>query len=314
MATHTTYYNLTKPSANDKVNIGVLNNNADIIDTALHNKAIPNPTGETTDTLSSIEIDGTKYGISGGGDIDELKDRVNANAFGTAVDITSYNSSSNAYTFPTDGYVELTATVSDSSIVFQIKDGPVISASSNAFNSIFVKKGMSAYVSSNVGNGVASFKPLTDIVPLIPIMTSDTTPSGVASSKGGAYSSTMAVYKAFDRDMSTEFGSALTNQNDDYIEYDFGLNVTIEHGLVRWTSQSQSVVFKGIKIDISTDGTNYTTVYSDNPAQSQLDYNFVLSSPVVARYVRCHQVGGRWGGGDNRMIIRELQYYGKPSA
>ena len=38
MATHTTYYNLTKPSANDKVNIGVLNDNADIIDTALHNK------------------------------------------------------------------------------------------------------------------------------------------------------------------------------------------------------------------------------------------------------------------------------------
>jgi hypothetical protein len=38
MATHTTYYNLTKPSANDKVNIDVLNNNADIIDEALHNK------------------------------------------------------------------------------------------------------------------------------------------------------------------------------------------------------------------------------------------------------------------------------------
>ena len=38
MATHTTYYNLTKPAQNDKVNIGVLNDNADIIDTALHNK------------------------------------------------------------------------------------------------------------------------------------------------------------------------------------------------------------------------------------------------------------------------------------
>lgn len=38
MATHTTYYNLTKPAQNDKVNIGVLNDNADIIDTALHHK------------------------------------------------------------------------------------------------------------------------------------------------------------------------------------------------------------------------------------------------------------------------------------
>lgn len=72
MATHTTHYNLTKPSLNDKVNIGVLNDNADIIDNALYNKVIPNPTGETTDTLTALEIDGTKYSLGGGNKITYL--------------------------------------------------------------------------------------------------------------------------------------------------------------------------------------------------------------------------------------------------
>lgn len=146
--------------------------------------------------------------------------------------------------------------------------------------------------------------------PLVPVMTSNTTPSGVASSKGGAYSSNNAEFKAFDGEITTEFSSALTSQDDDYIQYDFGSNVTIKYGLITWTLQSPSVTFKNIKIETSTDGTTYNEVYSSAISQSQAEYKFVLDTPVTARYVRCHQIGGRWGGGDNRMIVRELQYYG----
>lgn len=36
MATNTTYYNLTKPSYGDQIDVGVLNSNADLIDSAMH--------------------------------------------------------------------------------------------------------------------------------------------------------------------------------------------------------------------------------------------------------------------------------------
>lgn len=36
MATHTTHYNLTKPAVGEPMNVGVLNDNADIIDSAMH--------------------------------------------------------------------------------------------------------------------------------------------------------------------------------------------------------------------------------------------------------------------------------------
>ena len=52
MASQTTYYNLTKPSGNDKVNIDVLNDNADIIDSALHNKADNNDIPSSANDIS----------------------------------------------------------------------------------------------------------------------------------------------------------------------------------------------------------------------------------------------------------------------
>lgn len=39
MATQTQYYNLTKPAGNENVDINVLNENMDLIDSALHKKA-----------------------------------------------------------------------------------------------------------------------------------------------------------------------------------------------------------------------------------------------------------------------------------
>lgn len=48
MATYTEHYNLIKPALNDKVNINNLNDNADILDTALYNKV------DTTDTQNII--------------------------------------------------------------------------------------------------------------------------------------------------------------------------------------------------------------------------------------------------------------------
>ena len=87
---------------------------------------------------------------------------------GTSVDISSYNSSSNRYTFPSDGYVALyastnTSTYAKISVVLYGNQGSNSIAhdtlslprgSGNCSNVVFVKKGMKCYVS---GSGTAPY-------------------------------------------------------------------------------------------------------------------------------------------------------------
>lgn len=149
-------------------------------------------------------------------------------------------------------------------------------------------------------------------VKLIPKMTSDTAPSGVASFKDGAYAADRKAYKAFDRNpghaMSANAASNLTNQEDDYIQYQFASEVKIGGGLIQWVSASPSIIFKTLMIDASTDGINFTEIYRSDIEDGTLDYSFT-TIPTSATHIRCHQINGRWGGGDQRMILDQLQFF-----
>jgi hypothetical protein len=147
---------------------------------------------------------------------------------------------------------------------------------------------------------------------LVPNMTSNTTPFGKVSFKGGEYSPNNAAWKAFDGTIghtnSTVAFSALTYQSDDYLQYEFDIPVFITSGIINW--YSAETVPKTLMIDISSDGTNYTEVYRSSIASDTLEHTFELASPVLATYIRAHQIDGRWGGGDQRMSVDRLQVYG----
>jgi hypothetical protein len=148
----------------------------------------------------------------------------------------------------------------------------------------------------------------------IPTMTSDTTPSGVASFKGGAADDNRKAWKAFDGNTGHAANqtatSALTYQDDDYIQYQFATETKITNGRIQWINANPANTFKTLMVDVSTDGTNFTEIYRSDISQGTLDYSFTTTAGS-ALYVRAHQIGGRWGGGDNRMCIDQLQLWGR---
>lgn len=93
------------------------------------------------------------------------------NSYGPGVDIKAYNTESNRYTCPCDGYLRLQA-ISTSSAVNAIVFGadgntstysPTISvryANGNTFNSMFVRRGMQIYIKDNTQNDGVFFIPL----------------------------------------------------------------------------------------------------------------------------------------------------------
>lgn len=96
----------------------------------------------------------------------DISDRVSANNFGIEVNITSYNSSTNMYTFPSDGYLELRASTQNNTYIRGIlnsADGNricYISASyilGNSGTPLFVRKGMKYHTLVNDNGGFALF-------------------------------------------------------------------------------------------------------------------------------------------------------------
>lgn len=99
----------------------------------------------------------------------ELTERVAANNAGTSVNITTYNSASNKYTFPSDGYMALYSGSTSSGFMSANLYGANDQAISTFYMDIahqyqslptFVKKGMKAYLNDTVTNGQFRFYPL----------------------------------------------------------------------------------------------------------------------------------------------------------
>ena len=91
---------------------------------------------------------------------------------GISIDLTQYDTN-NKYTFPKDGYVvletsgelvggQVSATIQFKSSSRAIKISANQSSTRNATNSIFVKKGMTAFATVGVGSGTAYYWDLSD--------------------------------------------------------------------------------------------------------------------------------------------------------
>lgn len=110
---------------------------------------------DITKQESSSELDGR---------VDAIEERLDAITLGTRVDLSSYNSESNAYTVPSDGFIHVKvgdSTSNDAGIgtcgginnmlLYREKG----TNGSDTYFSTLVKKGMKLYVTHNSGTGNA---------------------------------------------------------------------------------------------------------------------------------------------------------------
>ena len=101
------------------------------------------------------------------GDLDSLNSKITAHTVGTAVDISGYNTASNKYTCPSDGYIRVRSGSAVGNVIAVDVDGIdvwtcCIATNKSAYNSMFVRAGMQVYVYVNEGTGTfARFSPLT---------------------------------------------------------------------------------------------------------------------------------------------------------
>lgn len=99
--------------------------------------------------------------------VDSLNSKITAHTIGTYVDIIGYNSTSNKFTCPSDGYIRVKSGTTNGNVIAVDVNGLdvwacCITNDKSAYNVLFVRAGMQAYVYVNEGSGAyARFSPLT---------------------------------------------------------------------------------------------------------------------------------------------------------
>lgn len=150
-------------------------------------------------------------------------------------------------------------------------------------------------------------------IALVPVMTSETTPSGQVI-KSGQSSATYAAWKAFDRTDAYWGAGTLSNA---YIGYKFP-------SAVRVTSFTIDVVGVGVdgntapslkdyKIQKSSDATNWTDIYTgtvpNDTTNAHIYVTGEISDTTSNMYYRLWCTD-RYTSGSRWIWIRELQFYG----
>lgn len=155
----------------------------------------------------------------------------------------------------------------------------------------------------------------------VPTMTSNTTPSGVASASS-VFSGTgneYAPYKAFDKNTSTRWLSTTVSASTvSYIQYMFTNPVVINKVSVQfdtWITGSISTISK-LKIKGSNDGSNFTDVAVLSLSAKKQD--FVIQNNIAYNYIRLEITGynaiSTSQSVPSNVSIDELQFYGRATS
>lgn len=130
---------------------------------------------------------------------------------------------------------------------------------------------------------------------LVPVMTSNTTPSGEcsASSNGSAYQ----PYKAFDNNDSTFW--AATSSSNQWIQYKFSEPTCIKRIYVKNTQNSNADIMA------SNDGSNWNTLKSFEISEEEEKYIDIQNNAYYLYY----RLGNMNSSKDNTVSLYELQLY-----
>ena len=143
--------------------------------------------------------------------------------------------------------------------------------------------------------------------PLVPTMTSNTTPSGYVASASSIYGSGYEAYKAFDNNASTFWNAS---GSSDYIQIEFPTAVVIKY--VRALVQDSNKIGT-YKIQASNDGfSSDVHDLTDTLSMTSVNVETFLNNDVAYKYYRFNQLSIT--GGSTSCALVSLQFYGHASS
>ena len=158
------------------------------------------------------------------------------------------------------------------------------------------------YIQYCVDNG---YLPDPNLIALIPIMTSNTTPSGVVSAINA--DSNYPAYYAFDNNNDTKWWS--TSSSNGWIAYKFPSAKRVTKALLRPTYDGGGARVKNYKIQASNDGNNWTTLYTGVCNNSSDEQIVTFKNATSYMNYRIFVVDNYVANGG--ISIKTVQLYGK---
>ena len=148
---------------------------------------------------------------------------------------------------------------------------------------------------SSIADAISKIYIIKEIIPLIPIMTSDTTPSGKVSVSSNA-NGTVAPYYTFD---GTDKYWASKTSTDSWIRYDFDEYVCvnkISFIVVDENKGTNTARVKNFRFETSLDGNDWITLYTGTAAKDCTNtQTFEFDNKNFYKYYRVYIVNGYSG-------------------
>ena len=142
----------------------------------------------------------------------------------------------------------------------------------------------------------------------VPVMTSNTTPSGVCFGSG-SYSSSYDFWNAFDRNSSSRWASVAYQVTNQHIGYEFSEPIAVARCSFSPLYSSGKQTVKNYRIEVSNDGNTWDVIASDTLANSNVGTVLkVLNYSTAKKYVRLFIEDSYSTDG---ISIYELQFYGR---
>ena len=198
---------------------------------------------------------------------------------------------------PTEGTYWTKVTVANEITNVNNSIGDISGFTNDTYDSI------GAYIQYCIDN---AYLPDVKALPLIPTMTSDTAPSGVASASSVNTVSNHIAYHAFDNDDSTLWSSA-QNHIPAWIKYKFPSKVCVRKAKIKPFKDNGGTHCKDFVIQGSNDDSNWTDLYSGtNPNGSTADIVVNFANSNKYQYYRCYMANSY----TSYCALATLQLYG----
>ena len=162
-----------------------------------------------------------------------------------------------------------------------------------------------AFLKYCVDNG---FLPDVNEIPLVPKMTSDTTPYGEAFGSGLDSGGNYHYYYAFDKNDSTN--AWLNAPTNTYVGYKFTTPVCAKRVSIK-TVYDQAVRIKNFKIQASNDNSTWEDIYSGTYADNTDLQTFALNNNLYYSSYRLFILDNYHGSYNS--VVSTLQFYGRES-
>lgn len=146
----------------------------------------------------------------------------------------------------------------------------------------------------------------------VPTMTSDTTPYGVASASSVHESGEFPAWRAFNGvyESYSDTWTAHSKTTSGIVTYKFANPICIKRFLLKPRFETEAWI-KDFRIEISDDGTNYTTIYSSTIGASEHIKEDVINNNAYCMYARINILNSN---NANYIGIGILQFYGRSQA